>query len=137
MAGRGEGVAHMEVVMNRYWIVMSLAACTLLSCKDDVRCERQRLDLDKTWAELRAAATHKKLEGMDVPSWTDIEKKAELLESSFMTQQITWDSADQASQAIAAKLPAMHAQNDAQLVGFRNSAELAIKQQNSFEKECR
>lgn len=72
-----------------------------------------------------------------MPSWTDIEKKAELLESSFMTQQITWDSADKASQAIAAKLPAMHAQNDAQLVGFRNSAELAIKQQNSFEKECR
>ena len=123
--------------MNRWWIVMSLAACSTAGCKDDVRCERQRLDLDKTWAELHTAATHKKLEGVDVPSWTDIESKAELLESSFMTQQVTWDSADTASQAIAAKLPAMHSENDAQLVGFRNSAEIAIKQQNSFEKECR
>jgi hypothetical protein len=83
------------------------------------------------------AATRKKLSGVDVASWTDIETKAELLESSFMTQQITWDSAAKASQAIAAKLPAMQAESDAQLAGFRNSAELAIEQQKSFEKECR
>ena len=127
----------MEAVMNRWVIVMSLAACSVAGCKDDVHCERQRLDLDKTWSELRAAATHRKLEGVDVPSWTDIETKAELLESSFMTQQVTWDSADKASQAIAAKLPAMHSENDAQLVGFKTSAEIAIKEQNSFEKECR
>jgi len=123
--------------MNRWLIVMSLAACSVLSCKDDVRCERQRLELDKTWAELRVAATRKKLSGVDVASWADIETKAELLESSFMTQQITWDSADKASRAIQAKLPAMQAESDAQLVGFRNSAELAIKQQKEFEKECR
>lgn len=123
--------------MSRWLIVISLAACSVLSCKDDVRCERQRLELDKTWAELRVAATRKKLSGVDVASWADIETKAELLESSFMTQQITWDSADKASQAIQAKLPAMQAESDAQLVGFRNSAELAIKQQKEFEKECR
>lgn len=123
--------------MNRWLIVISLAVCSLVSCKDDVRCERQRLELDKTWAELRVAATRKKLSGVDVASWTDIETKADLLESSFMTQQITWDSADKASQAIAAKLPAMRAESDAQLLGFRNSAELAIKQQKEFEKECR
>ncbi|MEP7050829.1 MAG: hypothetical protein ABJB12_10765 [Pseudomonadota bacterium] len=123
--------------MNRWLVVVSLGVCSLAGCKDDARCERQRLDLDRTWAELRVAATRKKLQGVDVPSWTDIETKAELLESSFMTQQITWDSASKASQAIAAKLPAMQAESDAQLVGFRNSAELAIKQQDSFEKACR
>ncbi len=123
--------------MTRWMIVMSLAACSLVGCKDEVHCERQRLDLDKTWAQLREAATHRKLEGVDVPTWTDIETKAELLESSFLTQQVTWDSADKAGQAIAAKLPAMQADNNAQLIGFRTSAESALKQQSSFEKECR
>ena len=123
--------------MNRWVTVMSLATCSLVGCKDEVHCERQRLNLDRTWSQLREAATHRKLEGVDVPSWTDIETKAELLESSFLTQQVTWDSADKASEAIAAKLPAMHSDNDAQLVGFRNSAESAIKEQNAFEKECR
>ena len=132
-----KGAARMEAVMTRWMIVMSLAACSLVGCKDDVHCERQRLDLDKMWSQLREAATHRKLEGVDVPSWTDIETKAELLESSFLTQQVTWDSADKASQAIAAKLPAMQAENNAQLIGFRTSAESAIKQQSSFEKECR
>src|SRR5476649_2043669 len=127
----------MEAVMNRWVIVMSLAACSLVGCKDDVRCERERLDLDKTWSELHQSATHRKLEGVDVPTWTDIENKLDLLESSFMTQQVTWESADKASQAIESTLPALHTDKNAQLVGFRTSAECAIKQQGSFEKECR
>ena len=93
--------------MTRWMIVMSLvAACPLWSCQDDARCERARLDLDKTWAELRQAATRRKLEGVDVPSWMDIEKKAELLESSFMTRQVTWESASKATQELAAFCPA-------------------------------
>ena len=123
--------------MNRWVIVMSLAACSLVGCKDDVRCERERLDLDKTWAELHQSATHRKLEGVDVPTWTDIENKLDLLESSFMTQQVTWESADKASQAIESTLPALHTDKNVQLVRFRTSAESAIKQQGSFEKECR
>jgi hypothetical protein len=128
----------MEAVMTRWMIVMSLvAACPLWACQDDARCERARLDLDKTWAELRQAATRRKLEGVDVPSWMDIEKKAELLESSFMTRQVTWESANKATQDLASKLPVLQADHEAQLVSFRNSAESAIKQQGSFEKECR
>jgi endonuclease III-like uncharacterized protein len=127
----------MEAVMNRWVIVMSLAACSLVGCKDEVHCERERLNLDKTWAELHQSATHRKLEGVDVPTWTDIENKLELLESSFMTQQVTWESADKASKDIESKLPALHTEQNVQLVGFRTSAESAIKEQGSFEKECR
>jgi hypothetical protein len=124
--------------MHRWVIVMSLlAASPLMACEDEVRCERARLDLDKTWGELRLAATHRVLEGVDVPSWMDIEKKVELLESSFMTRQVTWESADKATHELASKLPVLHTDQEAQLVSFRNSAESAIKQQGSFEKECR
>ena len=123
--------------MNQWVIVMSVAACLLAGCKDETQCERERLGLNKAWSELRTAATHRKLEGDDVPTWTEIENKTELLESSFMTRQVTWNSANQASQVIASKLPVLESKGDARLIGFRTSAESAIKQQSSFEKECR
>jgi len=121
--------------MNRWVIVMSLAASLLVGCKDEVQCERARLDVNKAWSELRSAAMHRKLEGTDVSTWTEIETKAELLESSFVTPQVTWTSANKASQDLAAKLPAL--EGDVKLASFRTSAESAIKQQHSFEKECR
>ena len=123
--------------MLRWFIVVSLALPLLAGCQDDVKCERERLDLNKAWSELRAAATHRKLEGSDVSTWTEIENKAELLESSFVTRQVTWNSADLASKAIESKLPALESSGDVSLASFRASAESAIKQQDSFEKSCR
>lgn len=122
--------------MNR-WLIMLAMAALLAGCKDDAECERERMTLNKAWSELRTAATHRKLEGSDVPTWSQIENKAELLESSFMTRQVTWNSARKASQEIASKLPALESSGDARLVGFTSSAEKAIKRQNSFEKQCR
>ena len=123
--------------MNRWAIVIAVTASSFgVGCQDEVRCERERLDLNKAWSELRAAATHRKLEGSDVPTWTVIENKAELLESSFMTRQVTWNSARKASDAIASKLPALES-GDVGLASFRKSAESAIEQQSHFEKECR
>src|SRR6187551_1732937 len=128
----------MEAVMNRWVVVIAVTASSLgVGCQDEVRCERERMDLNKAWSELRTAATHHKLEGTDVPTWTVIENKAELLESSFMTKQVTWNSAKRASDEIASKLPALEAGEGVRLVGFKNSAETAIKRQSSFEKECR
>ena len=127
----------MEAVMNRLVMMMSIALSLLVGCKDEVQCERTRMDLNKAWSELRSAATRRLQEGTDVPTWTEIEKKTELLESSFMTPQVTWTSAAQAGQAIAAKLPALESTGDAGLVGFRTSAESALKRQTAFEKECR
>src|SRR6187549_4060020 len=135
---RGEGRREMEAVMNRWAIVIAVTASSLgLGCQDDVRCEKERMDLNKAWAELRTAATHHKLEGTDVPTWSVIEKKAETLESSFMTRQVTWNSAKKASDEIAAKLPALESGQGVKLASFKTSAETAIKRQSSFEKECR
>ena len=123
--------------MDRWVIVVSVAASLLSSCKNETQCERERLDLTKTWSELHAAATHRKLEGSDISTWTEIETKAELLESSFMTPQVTWTSAKKASQELASKLPALESNGDVRLATFRASTESAIKQQNDFEKACR
>jgi hypothetical protein len=128
----------MEAVMNRWVIVIAVATSSLgIGCQDEVRCERERMDLNKAWSELRTAATHHKMEGTDVPTWAVIENKAETLESSFQTRQVTWNSAKKASDVIASKLPTLESSEGVKLAGFKNSAESAIKQQTSFEKECR
>jgi len=123
--------------MNRWAFVIAVTASSGFGCQDEMRCERERMDLNKVWSELRTAATHYKLEGTDVSTWAVIENKAELLESSFMTRQITWNSAKKASDAIASKLPHLTSTDGVELVGFRTSAETAIQQQTSFEKACR
>jgi hypothetical protein len=128
----------MEAVMNRWVIVIAVATSSLgIGCQDEVRCERERMDLNKAWSELRTAATHHKMEGTDVSTWAVIENKAETLESSFQTRQVTWNSAKKASDVIASKLPTLESSEGVKLAGFKNSAESAIKQQTSFEKECR
>jgi len=124
--------------MNRWVVVIVVIASSLgLSCQDEVRCERERMDLNKAWSELHASATHHKLEGGDVSTWAVIENKAELLESSFQTRQVTWNSAKKASDEIASKLNSLESSEGVKLSGFRNSAESAIKRQSSFEKACR
>ena len=125
--------------MGRFAMLLPLplALFFLAGCKDDVQCERARMDLNKSWSELREAATRRKLDGVDLPAWTDVENKAELLESSFVTRQVTWDSATKASQSIAAALPQLHAGQEALAVSFRTSAESALKEQSNFERQCR
>ena len=125
--------------MGRFAMFVSvpLALSVLGACKDDVQCEKARMDLNKSWSELRQAASRRKLDGVDIPAWTDVENKTELLESSFVTRQVTWDSAAKASQAIAVELPQLHADHEALAAGFRTSAESALKQETDFEKQCR
>lgn len=51
--------------MKGWPVVMLLSFPLLGACKDDERCERTRLELSKSWSELRIAATRRKLEGAD------------------------------------------------------------------------
>jgi hypothetical protein len=128
--------------MKRFAVLLApplacIAVAVLPACKDDMKCERERMELNKSWSEVREAATRRKLDGVDTAAWTDIENKTELLESSFVTPEVTWDSATKAGQAVAAELPQLHADHDALAVGFRTSAESALKEQTDFEKQCR
>jgi hypothetical protein len=125
--------------MGRFALFLSLPLLLSLlgGCKDEVQCEKARMDLNKSWSELREAAMRRKLDGVDTPAWSDVENKTETLESSFVTRQVTWDSAAKASQAIATELPQLHADHEALAVSFRTSAESAMKRQSDFERQCR
>ena len=80
--------------MVRYLAVMCFALVASFGCKDDETCERARMDLAKTWTKLRESAARRKLAGVDVEGWQFVEEKAGLLESSFMTPRVTWQSAE-------------------------------------------
>jgi hypothetical protein len=123
--------------MIRWLITASLALSLIVGCKNDEACERARLDLSKAWGELREAAARRKLAGVDVEGWAFVEDRTSLLESSFMTSQVTWSSADKARTELAARLPSLSTDAPAHLVGYRTSVDAALKQQEAFSAQCR
>jgi hypothetical protein len=123
--------------MDRFVVVIPVLVSLLVGCKDQAACEKERNDLNKSWSTLRAEATRRKNEGVDIPGWTDVEKKLETLESSFMTTAVTWESADKARQAVSAAMPDLHADRESLMTSFRSAVENASAQQATFEKDCR
>jgi len=118
-------------------VLAALALAGLVGCKDDAECERLRVDLAKTYGTLRESAGKRKLAGVDVQGWTAVEEKAALLESSFMTSRVTWQSAEKAATEINGKLSGLETDSPANLTGYRLSLEAALKQQDTFTRQCR
>jgi hypothetical protein len=117
--------------------VIGLAALALAGCKDDAQCERLRVDLAKTYGTLRESAGKRKLAGVDVQGWTNVEETAALLESSFMTPRVTWQSAEKAKAELSGKLSGLQTDSEANLTGYRLSVDAALKQQEEFTRQCR
>lgn len=117
--------------------VTCLAVLVLVGCKDNQQCERLRLDLAKTYTTLRESAGKRKMAGVQVEGWTAVETKVALLESSFMTPQITWQSAEKARAELPGKLTGLETDSQANLTGYRLSAEAALKQHDDFTRQCR
>ena len=127
--------------MRRMSFVHLLLACSVATalggCKADEQCERARLDLAKAWGDLRASAVKRKLAGVDVEGWTKIEERTSLLESSFMTPQVTWSSADKARTELKQMLQGRQTDTDANLKGYLLSVEAADEQQTAYAERCR
>lgn len=79
----------------------------LVGCKDRQACERSRLDLAKTWEGIKVQAASLKFPRQEqvtmmsdaereerLKRWSQVEEHAALLESAFISQQVTWTSAE-------------------------------------------
>jgi hypothetical protein len=79
----------------------------VVGCKDRQACERSRLELAKTWEGIKVEASTLKFPRQDqaatmsdferqerLKRWSDMEEHAALLESAFISQQVTWTSAE-------------------------------------------
>ncbi|HEX2880291.1 MAG TPA: hypothetical protein VHO25_12235 [Polyangiaceae bacterium] len=79
----------------------------LAGCKDRQACERSRLDLARTWEGIKVQAASLKFPRQEqvtmmsdaereerLKRWSQVEEHAALLESAFISQQVTWTSAE-------------------------------------------
>jgi len=118
-------------------VLAGLVGAALLGCKSDAECERLRVDLAEAYGTLRESAGKRKLAGVDVAGWTAVEDKVALLESSFMTRRVTWQSAEKARAELSGKLSGLQTDSPANLTGYRLSVDAALKQQDEFTRRCR
>jgi hypothetical protein len=79
----------------------------MVGCKDRQGCERSRLDLARTWEGIKVQAATLKFPRQEqvatmsdaereerLKRWSDAEEHAALLESAFISPQVTWTSAE-------------------------------------------
>lgn len=120
------------------WFLLPLALVALLpGCEASQECERSRLNLAKSWRTLAESASRRELAGVDIEGWKWVRGRAQLLESSFMTTRVTWESANKARQELNARLPSIQTDTEANKTGYRLSVEAALKDQDAYAKQCR
>lgn len=118
-------------------VLVAVSAWLSFGCKDNQECEKARFALAKTWHGLAASAARRQLGGVDIEGWKFVQDRAQLLESSFMTTQVTWDSADKARKEIAERAGGLQSDAPANVEGFRLSLKAALEEQDAFAKKCR
>ena len=118
-------------------IVAAVLLPALAACNSTRECEKARLRAYRAYQQLTEGATQRKLAGVDVQNWAQVENKADLLRSSFATQQVTWRSADKARSDVRSTLESISTDNDVHLELFKRSAEEAFQLQDALASECR
>ena len=123
--------------MSRSLGVIGAIALLVAGCEPSEECERARLSLSKTWGMLRESAAKRKLAGTDVESWSFVEERAALAESSFMTPRVTWGSAETVRNDLAQKVGSLRTDTEGNLKGFQLSLSAAFKQQDEYKAKCK
>jgi hypothetical protein len=118
-------------------VAVFVGALVAFGCKNAEECEKARFALSKTWRGLTEASGKRELAGVDSEGWRYMKGRAALLESSFMTTQVTWDSADKARKDLTERLPGLQSDAAANVQGYRLSIHAALKQQDDFAAQCR
>lgn len=121
---------------------------TSLGCDSTDNCTRSRTDLAKTWESVKNLATKRKFPPVDeadnpvlkqqrLERWQVVEEKAALLESSFMTPQVTWNSAAKAKNELNTQFSKIPESDDRGIPRFAALLDTANQRQAEFERTCR
>lgn len=126
-----------------------LVVCVLtIGCDNGDSCNRARTDVAKTWESVKNLATKRKFPPVDeadnpilkqqrMERWQPVEDKAALLESSFVTPQVTWQSATKARGEINQYFSKIPDSDDRGIPRFASLLDKANRQQSEFENSCR
>lgn len=121
---------------------------SIIGCDSGKDCERARTELAKSWESVKNLATKRKFATADevenpilrqqrLERWQPVEDKAALLESSFVTPQVTWNSAARAKMDINQRYNQIPESDDRGVPRFSAMLDRANQRQAEFEKTCR
>jgi hypothetical protein len=128
---------------------MVLMVCLMtVGCETSEDCTRSRHELAKTWESVKNLAVKRKFAPEDemdnavlkqqrLDRWQPVEDKAALLESSFVTPQVTWQSAAKAKVDINTQFRRIPESDDRGIPRFASLLEKANQRQAEFERTCR
>ena len=118
-------------------LFLAVIGLCVSGCDTDRMCERARLSAYEAYDALSAAASQRKLAGVDVDNWEFVESRADLLKSSFATEQVTWRPAERSRSEMKTRLSSIQTTSDDALEIFKRSADEAFQVQEQFASECR
>lgn len=136
-----------RVTPCRVLVPIALAAWAGSGC-NDAECEKARMELAKSWEELRNTATSRQQippatslsasqKDERIRTWTEIEASAELLRSSFGTSQVTWSPAQKARSALGEQFERVAKTDDPVTQGFGTAMKVADQLMKSYDQRCR
>lgn len=127
-----------------YVSTLLLAVGVTLSCKDSEQCERSRMDVAKIWNRVKDVASHRRTRDDGtikseeyMRKWAHIENQAELVSSSFETEQITWGPAAKGQKQLKDDTADLSGSSDPSNQNFVQLLNEANKKAADFEKSCR
>ena len=111
--------------MREWGTVVVFGALALAAgCKNKEECDKARMATARAWRDVRELAVNQKMTAADedahrsdaqkedwVKAWTGFENRADLLSSSFQTEQITWDPAAQGKKKLRDEFEAFSTSN--------------------------
>ena len=138
-------MARMDIVSRCVILVLSVS---LIGCDNGDNCNRARNDLAKNWEAVKKLATKRKFPPVDesdnsvlkqqrLERWQVVEEKAALLESSFVTPQVTWQSATRARTELNRQFSKIPESDDKGIPRFASLLDAANQRQSEFERTCR
>lgn len=130
-------------------VLLACGGLPLAGCRSSEDCERSRLQMAKHWEELKNSAGTIKYARSDeadqmsdadreerLKHWQTLEEKAALLESAFISRQITWESAETARQELTEGFQSRPAKG-LKMEGFGGLLQQANQVFESFRSSCR
>lgn len=128
----------------KYVSTLLLGLGVTLSCKNSEECERSRMDVARTWTRVKDGATRiRNRDDGTVKSdvyqkkWSRIATQAELVSSSFETEQITWNGAAKGQKQLKEDVADLVGSNEPSNQNFVQLLDEANRKVTEFEKTCR
>ncbi len=128
----------------KYVGTLLLGIGVTLSCKNSEECERSRLEVAKIWNRVKdGASRHRNREDGTIKSdafqkkWSRIVNQAELVSTSFETEQVTWNGAAKGQKQLQEDTADLASSDDPSSQTFVRLLDEANRRITEFETACR